>query len=138
MHQRTINWLVYTCLIGLIPVISRIFVWMTSNSGVAPIAISDLVAFGLVLHSSNIQEVSTSNNIDPRWSAVHNGFSVVFLVLYSLILFTTISSAPNLNDNALMKSCLVLSFVSFLISLSIFYRSNIEAKISRGRNVKNG
>ncbi len=128
---RTVNWLVYTCLIGLIPVISRGLLWLNSSSGVEPLAISDWVAFGLVLHSSNIHEVNAKNNFDTRWKSVHNGTSAIFIALYGLILFTTIAQSPNMNMTSLQHSTLALCFVSFLLSLSVFYERHQEASFDQ-------
>lgn len=122
MGERAVNWLIFTCLIGLIPVIARLAVWTVSVSDVEPVAISDLVAFGLVLHSANINEISRLKNPDPRWTTINNGLSIVFLVLYALILFTTILPSDKLDSNALLQSTIALAMVSFLLSLVVLHR----------------
>jgi hypothetical protein len=78
MKERLAGWLVTTCLFGLLPVIARAFVWTLFNSGVEPVAISDLVAFGLVIHSANIGEISRSS-ISAIWQTVLIGIAVVFM-----------------------------------------------------------
>jgi hypothetical protein len=118
MMQRVVGWLVTTCLFGLLPVISRAFVWVLSNSGVEPVAISDLVAFGLVIHSSNIGEISRSG-ISETWKTVSSGFSVLFIVLYTLLLFTTIASGGDINHESLLKGTMFLGVSSFLLGLSV-------------------
>lgn len=133
MGERTVNWLVYTCLIGLVPVISRAFIWSVSKSGIEPLAISDLVAFGLVLHASNIHEINSEKETNSKWKIVHNGFSVLFLVIYSLILTTTIATMENLNIDSIRNSTIFLCVVSFLLSFSIFYRKRTEERIVRER-----
>lgn len=122
MGERTVNWLVYTCLVGLIPVIARLALWAVSRSDVEPLAISDLVAFGLVLHSANINEVSRLKVADPRWTSVQNGLSIIFLILYGLILFTTILPSDKLDSSALLKSTIGMAVVSFLLSLTVLHR----------------
>jgi hypothetical protein len=121
MGEKTVNWLVYTCFIGLIPMLARLFVWCVSQSGVEIIAVSDLVAFGLVLHTSNIHEVNSGASLDSRWKSVHNGISSLFLTFYSLVLFATILNVPSVDYSGLKRSAIILSIVSFFISLSIFY-----------------
>lgn len=119
MGERTVNWLVYTCLIGLIPVIARFLLWAMSSSNVEPLAISDWVSFGLVLHTVNISEISRTRHADPRWTSVHNGVSIIFLVLYGLILFTTIVPTTSMNPRALLFATIGLSAASFFLSLAV-------------------
>ena len=122
MGDRTVNWLVYTCLVGLIPVIARLALWAVSVTDVEPLAISDLVAFGLVLHSANINEVSRLKAADSRWISVQNGLSILFLILYGLILFTTILPTDKLDSEALLFSTIGLAIVSFVLSLTVLHR----------------
>jgi hypothetical protein len=131
MSSRTVNWLVFTCLIGLIPVISRLLLWLNSNSGIDLFSTSDFVAFGLVLHSSNIQEVSAESNPDARWKSIHIGTSAIFIVLYGLILFTTIAQSPNIDKSSLQISTFLLCVVSFFLSFSIFYERYSESSSDR-------
>lgn len=86
------------------------------------IAISDLVAFGLVLHSTNINEVNRLDQ-DLRWKSLNNGASILFLVIYAIILFTTIMPSPNINQSSLVGTTIVLSLVSFALSFTVFIRS---------------
>lgn len=125
MNERTVNWLIYTCLLGLIPVIARFFVWLISNDGVDLIAISDLVAFGLVLHSANINEINRISEEDTKWKTIHNGISIIFIVIYALLLFGTIASSSNLNKSSLLVTTLILSIVSFFISYGVLRREQI-------------
>lgn len=131
MGERTVNWLIYTCLLGLIPVIARLVVWLISTKGVDPIAISDLVAFGLVLHSADINEVNRIKDADSQWKTVHNGFSIVFIMVYALLLFGTIASSDNLNQSSILFTTLLLGLASLAISFSILKRAQLyESKAS--------
>ncbi len=116
--ERVAGWLVTTCLFGLLPVIARVFVWTLFNSGVEPIAISDLVAFGLVIHSANIGEISRSH-VSETLKTVLVGLAVLFIVLYALLLFTTIASNGDLNHEALLKATIWLSVSSFVLGLCV-------------------
>lgn len=118
MTERLAGWIITTCLFGLLPVIARAFVWTLFNSGVEPIAISDLVAFGLVIHSANIGEISRSS-ISDTWKTVLIGLAVVFIVLYALLLFTTIASDGDMNHEALLRATIWLSVGSFILGLSV-------------------
>jgi hypothetical protein len=135
MGERTIAWLIYTCLIGLIPVISRVFIWSVSKSGIEPIAISDLVAFGLVLHASNIHMINAGEETESRLKIVHNGLSVLFLVIYSIILMATVADIESIDYSSLRSSTLILCVVSFALSFSIFYERNAEEKVLTERGV---
>ena len=118
MAERLASWIVTTCLFGLLPAIARVFVWTLFNSGIEPVAISDLVAFGLVIHSANIGEISRSS-ISETWRTVLIGFAVLFIVLYALLLFTTISSGGDMNHAALLRATIWLSVSSFILGLSV-------------------
>ena len=120
MGEKTVNWLIYTCLLALIPAIARGFVWMLSTDGIEPVAVSDMVAFGLVLHSANINEVNRIPHQTQNWKTVHNGVSILFLVVYALLLFITMANPNNLNALSILRSAIILSIVSFLLSFSVF------------------
>lgn len=122
MVERTVNWLIYTCLLGLLPVLARLFVWTLSNKGVDPVAVGDLVAFGLVLQSANISEVNRSKGDDPIWQTVNNGASVLFIAMYGLLMFAAISLPENINQTRILYTTIALSVVSFLLTLSVFLR----------------
>ncbi len=123
MNQRRVNWLINTCLLGMLPAIARLVVWQIYNSGVEALATSDFVAFGLVLHSANINEVNRISRSDEPWNTVHIGLSIVFIVVYALLMFTTIIPSDNVNQESALNTALWLSAVSFLLSLSIFFRA---------------
>jgi hypothetical protein len=128
MSERKISWLINTCLLGLLPAIARLVVWLIYNGGIEPLATSDFVAFGLVLHSSNINEVNRIAESDEVWKIAHNGLSVIFIVIYALLLFTTIIPSGQINQHAALKTSILLSIVSFLLSSTIFFRSHVNAK----------
>jgi len=126
LSARTVEWLVYTCLLGLIPVVARLLVWGIASKGVEPLAVSDLVAFGLVLHSANIQQVGRLGDTDKRWSAVHFGISIIFIVIYALLMFTTILPSANLNQASILNVSLFLCIVSFILSFVVYMRMQAE------------
>lgn len=100
---------------------------MVANSGVDPVAVGDFVTFGLVLHVSNIHQVNVINDYDNKWKSVHNGVSSLFIVIYSLLMFTTITKIDTINYHSILKMSVILSVVSFMLSFSIFYRTNARA-----------
>jgi len=122
MGVRLIGWLINICLLGLIPCIARLFVWAISHSGVDPVAISDLVAFGLVVHSANINEISRSGS-SGTWKTLFGGVSIVFIVIYGLLLFTTIASSNELDPMAMMHATELLSLASFVVGGTVVMTS---------------
>ena len=126
MENKKITWLIYTVLVGLIPIIARLLVWgMTSAGTVSFFSASDFIAFGLVLHISNINEVEHLDNSEKDWKTAQNGMSILFITLYS-ILFSLImlsDATPKIIDVETVGICvIVLSVISFLISYSVYDR----------------
>lgn len=131
MENRKIKWLIYTVLVGLIPIISRFLVWGVTQSGIVNIlAASDFIAFGLILHISNINEIEHLSDSNKSWKTIQNGTSILFIALYSVLFCLTMLSegVPSFVDSQVIKACvIVLAFISFSISFSIFHRiSNIQ------------
>ncbi len=68
MQNRKTKWLIYTVLVGLLPILSRLLVWAVTKEGSINIfSPSDFVAFGLVLHISNINEIEHFTNVEKEW-----------------------------------------------------------------------
>lgn len=131
MENKKTKWLIYTVLVGLIPILSRIFVWSVTESGIVSLIMaSDFIAFGLILHISNINEIEHLADDEKSWKTVQNGVSITFIAFYS-VLFALImisEGIPSFIDIEAIKNCAVgLAFISFLISFSVFHRiSKIE------------
>ncbi|HHQ4571049.1 TPA: hypothetical protein ACSP3H_001912 [Aeromonas veronii] len=130
MENKKTTWLIYTVLVGLIPIIARVLVWgMTSTGSISFFSASDFIAFGLVLHISNINEVEHLDSSEKNWKTAQNGISILFITLYS-ILFSLImltEGIPNLIDIKTVSICVVsLSVISFLISYSVYDRISRE------------
>jgi len=126
MENKKTKWLIYTVLVGLIPILSRIFVWSVTESGVVSLIMaSDFIAFGLILHISNINEIEHLTDDEKSWKTVQNGVSIAFIAFYS-VLFALImisEGIPSFIDIEAIKNCAVgLAVISFLISFSVFHR----------------
>ena len=126
MENKKIKWLIYTVLVGLIPILSRIFVWSVTESGVVSLIMaSDFIAFCLILHISNINEIEHLTDDEKSWKTVQNGTSIAFIAFYS-VLFALImisEGIPSFIDIDAIKNCAVgLAVISFLISFSVFHR----------------
>ena len=123
MINKKIKWLIYTVSVGLIPIISRLIAWLvTKKSTVTLLCASDFIAFGLILHISNINEIEHISSIEQSWKTIQNGISISFIAFYS-VLFTLNLIDTNLIDTRAINYCVIaLSFVSFIISYSVYDR----------------
>lgn len=131
MENKKIKWLIYTVLVGLIPIFSRLLIWTVTQTGTLKmLATPDFIAFGLILHISNINEIEHLSNDNKSWKTTQNGTSILFIALYS-VLFSLImisEGIPNfINSQVLLICTIILSTISFVISYSVFHRiSNIK------------
>lgn len=135
MKSPKSKWLAYTVLVGLIPILSRLLVWtIASNSVVPAFAATDFVAFGLVLHISNINELEHVSSQSKPWKTLQNGISVIFIALYSVIFAVLLLAEknPGLIDSSALLLCVVaLAATSMLLSLSVFHRLNASRRSAR-------
>ncbi len=127
--NKIIKWLIYTVLVGLIPILLRLIIYfVTVNDTVSLINASDFITFGLVLHISNINEIEHIQSRDFSWKTIQNGISLAFIIFYSaLFCLVLLSENVNsiINSRNLDCCCLISSFVSLLLSFSIYYRISL-------------
>ena len=136
MENKKIKWLIYTVLVGLIPIISRLFVWMVTKEGsLNPLSPSDFVAFGLVLHISNINEIEHFTSTDRGWKTAQNGISIAFIALYSVLFALTIIGESIVDIQAITICTITLSLVSLLISYSVYERISKFMSLESGGGV---
>ena len=126
MENKSAKWLIYTVLVGLIPILSRFFVWIATKSGAVELFnAADFVAFGLVLHISNINEIEHLSLDNKSWKTIQNGISIAFISFYSVLFALTLLSTQDntyIEKNATKYCVMVLSAISFLLSFSVFHR----------------
>lgn len=135
MESKKVKWLIYTVLVGLIPIFSRLLVWIVTSPGtVSIVASSDFIAFGLILHISIINEIEHLSDDEKSWKTVQNGTSIAFIAFYSVLfaLIMVSEGVPSFIDVDILTRCAAgLSFVSLVISFSVFHRiSNIAKGVS--------
>lgn len=131
MHIKKIKWLIYTVLVGLIPIMCRSIIWMVTPVGTIDFFVaSDFIAFGLVLHISNINEIEHLETADHAWKTAQNGFSIVFISFYSVLFFASLINEKLVDKKALILCSLTLSFISFLISYSVYYRISRNEEVA--------
>jgi hypothetical protein len=133
MGNKKIKWLIYTVLVGLIPIFSRLIVWLVTKEGsVNLFSPSDFVAFGLVLHISNINEIEHFSTIERDWKTAQNGVSIAFIAFYSVLFALTLIGESIVDINAITICTMILSIVSFLISYSVYDRVSKASVCDRG------
>ena len=119
------KWLAYTVLVGLLPVLVRLLIWaIVRNGAVDAFAAPDFITFGLVLHISIVNELEHLKR-RTDWKAIQNGTCLVFIAIYGALYATMVISQNNsglVNSDAALRSSIVMATVSFLFSLSVFYR----------------
>lgn len=126
MANRKIKWLIYTVLVGLIPVFSRMLIWIISqNRTMDMFNASDFVVFGLILHISNINEIEHFNDHEKSWKTIQNGTSIAFISFYSILYASYLLGQSNpglINEGAMKYLSVALSLASLLISFSVYDR----------------
>lgn len=135
MQNKKTKWLIYTVLVGLIPVIARLFIWIVTKEGSVDIfAASDFIAFGLVLHISNINEIEHFSAQKEQWKTIQNGGSIAFIAFYSILFAINLIGEKIVDVKAITICAIGLSVVSFFISYSVYDKVS-KAPISTGENV---
>jgi hypothetical protein len=119
------KWLIYTVLIGLLPFIIRILLYLVIKDRSLDFLMneSDFIILGLVLNLTNLNELE--NQSKGQWKSVMIGSSAVQIAIYAGIL--ALSYVTELNNQLIEEStlfwcALVLSLGSFLLSFSIYDR----------------
>jgi hypothetical protein len=134
MQNKKTKWLIYTVLVGLIPVIARLFIWLVTKEGSVDIfAASDFIAFGLVLHISNINEIEHFSAQKEQWKTIQNGGSIAFIAFYSILFAINLIGEKIVDVEAITRCAMGLSVVSFFISYSVYDKVS-KASIPTGEN----
>ena len=126
MPNRKVKWLIYTVLVGLIPALLRMLIWLISQNRDADILNAvDFIVFGLILHISNINEIEHFDEGERSWKTIQNGVSLVFITFYSVLFASHLlgDANPGLIDGAAIKAIsMLLGLLSFMISFVVYNR----------------
>lgn len=126
--MKKTKWLIYTVIIGLIPFLIRTFIWLIDKTATIDYWLneSDFIVLGLVLHLTNINELEDRDFEDKIWKTKNIGISVVFIAVFAAILaivtYADFKSNPDLDKTMVKWSSIILAFVSFILSYSIYNR----------------
>jgi TRAP-type C4-dicarboxylate transport system permease large subunit len=127
--KRT-KWLIYSVIIGLIPILIRIFIYLIDKTATSSYCINptDFIAFVLVLNLTNINELEHKTFDDILWKTKKIGYSIILILLSSsflaIITYSEFKKNPDLNMFTMKICCIVLTIVTFIFSLSIYNRLN--------------
>ena len=126
MGNKKIKWLMYTVVVGLIPVVVRLVIWVVSqNRATGFLSATDFVGFGLILHISIINELEHFNDDQGSWKTIHNGTSLAFITVYIalFVLHVIGQSNPGYIDFEILRYIAIgLSVVSVLLGVSVYNR----------------
>jgi len=101
----------------------RLLAWLITKPGTVDIvAPSDFVAFGLVLHISNINEVEHTEYGDQDWKFVQRGLSLAFIAIYGFLLAVALIGGSVVERNHLVWCAIALSVVSLVMSFAVHKR----------------
>ncbi|MAD47095.1 MAG: hypothetical protein CMH98_19040 [Oceanospirillaceae bacterium] len=126
MDLKVHKWLVYTAIAGLIPMFCRLVIYYVYDGGdIKMVSPSDIVAFGIILHLSTLNELEHWDEKSP-WKTWANGFAFTFGFMYTVIFsFVVIGEAgAKLNDDNMIKLLTFLAAISFIFCASFSYRSS--------------
>ena len=134
IHIVKVKWLIYTVLVGLIPAVLRALLWVISpHQTVDLFSTSDFVAFGLVLHISNINELEHFNDLKKSWKTFQIGTSIFLIAVYSFFFAAHLFGQANpgkINASAVRAISMLLNVVSFYLSFSVYDKISKSESIS--------
>lgn len=123
MQTARTKWLAYTVLVGLLPIFSRFLVWLVTKEGsIEPFSPQDFIAFGLVLHISNINEIEHLVGADRSWKTTQNGISAFFIAVHGVLFSLTLIGGDAIDQQAIMYCVGSIALTSLAISYSLFNR----------------
>jgi hypothetical protein len=121
-----LKWLIYTVLVGLIPVGARLMVYIVSTKATDAFLWNetDLASFGLALNISNISALEHESK-DNQWKTFVNGLSVLHLVIIAIVFalaFTKDIEPSIISVLRLKQAAFMLAFTSLILSYVVYDR----------------
>ena len=118
------KWLIHTLLVGLIPVLTRLLAWSGTATGkVDPLAVTDFLTLGLVVHVSILNETEHLWIPDPAVRALLNGLSILFITCYGTLFALAALNDRNtelINAKIILPAGVALCFLSATFGLILF------------------
>lgn len=121
-----LRWFLLTVVVGLIPFSIRAsLTFVINNNSLSEyITVSDIVAFGLVLTTTNLNAIVTELNVSQNIMMINTALSVVFLAIFSVLysLSLLVESQPEIISLARLKFlCLASSAVYLVFSAAVWH-----------------
>lgn len=122
MH-KAVKWLLFTVLVGLLPVLCRIIVWaITENGFIDLISVGDVAIFGLVVQIAIINDVECFE--EGPFKTASNGFSAITITFYGLLfMIALLERKIPVEPDKFLYVTIALSAASFLLGASVTYRA---------------
>ena len=128
--MKKTKWLIYTVLIGLIPLFIRFFIYIISIDKPFTYVLNevDIVTFGLILQLTNINELDDNETFEKSAKTAYFGLSIFFLILFAAFLGVTYFSenlqTPIVSKDKIKYLSISMGIASFVMSYSINHRLN--------------
>ncbi|GBF52075.1 hypothetical protein LPTSP4_36130 [Leptospira ryugenii] len=112
------RWLLYTVIVGLIPMFARLIAFAIFKKAQLSILLSesDIITFGLVLGISNIQEFGPQRNTNITAETIF-AISILYVIFCSLMLIVSIYSIiePNAVRPEIIQAGSAIGSISILL-----------------------
>lgn len=118
------KWLIQTLLVGLIPILTRLLMWATTTTGqVPPLAASDFITLGLVVHASILNETGHLLISEQALRALLNSVSILVITCYGVLYTLTTLGEKNaelIKVQLVLPMSIVFCALSTTLGLTIF------------------
>ena len=127
--MRKTKWIIYTVLIGLMPFLIRLFVFMLSADREWGLLFNpvDFIFLGLTLNLTNLNELN-NEKLEPILKLKFEGYSVIQIILLSGILgilyFAEQSQKDILDKTIALVCAIAFCLLSFIFSNAIMNKLN--------------
>lgn len=128
-----LRWFIYTVLVGLIPMLSRLCIYLFVK-GVPPDFLlnpTDYLLFGLVLNVTNLNDLNQKKRILDSWFLAANGISILLIIAFAILLCLSMLAEIQkdlFNIVSMQKASMGFSIASFLWSFSIYFKLSRSIK----------
>lgn len=134
--MRIIRWLIYTVIVGALPILVRILVYLISNHLPNAVCFNpvDIVFFGLTLNISNINEVSSLKNqkvnkgevdVISNYKDTFSGLSTLLIILLAIPLgalyLGVLTDQTIINQTTAFIGAIALGVLSLVFSSIVMY-----------------
>ena len=113
------KWVIYTVVLGLVPILSRLLIALLARSHVSPVEASDVVGFGFVLAITNIGGLEHATNVQPEWKTQSIGISLIVVAMLSIVYVASCLSPDLFDRSKTLCSAIVLTLAVLLHAYSV-------------------